>query len=111
MNNSDFNQVVSDTFKMCENTLYRKGSEYSDIETKVEADRLSQFKLAAMQQGIYPTMALGGMMIKHTTSIYDMLRRSKDESFPLTQWNEKIIDHINYLLLLKALIVEETNNV
>lgn len=29
------------------------------------------------------------------------------EAFPLEKWDEKITDHINYLILLRALVVEE----
>ena len=54
--------------------------------------------------------ALGGMMVKHTTSVYDMIASGKE--YPLSLWNEKITDHINYLLLLKTTVVaslEKTN--
>lgn len=44
-------------------------------------------------------------MAKHTVSIYDMSRAN--EAFPLELWDEKITDHINYLILLRALLVEE----
>lgn len=44
-------------------------------------------------------------MAKHTVSIYDMAR--SEETFPLEKWDEKITDHINYLILLRAVVVEE----
>lgn len=44
-------------------------------------------------------------MAKHTVSIYDMAR--SDDSFSLEKWDEKITDHINYLILLRAVVVEE----
>jgi hypothetical protein len=43
-------------------------------------------------------------MSKHTISIFDMGRSKQD--FPLEKWDEKITDHINYLILLRALIIE-----
>lgn len=52
-----------------------------------------------------PKEALAGMMAKHTISVYDMCRSGKD--YPIELWNEKITDHINYLLLLKAIVEED----
>lgn len=45
------------------------------------------------------------MMAKHTVSIYDMCNSGL--KYPIELWNEKITDHINYLLLLRAIIEEE----
>jgi hypothetical protein len=50
------------------------------------------------------TQALGGMMAKHTISIYDMIDTGND--YPMALWDEKITDHLNYLLLLKAVVSE-----
>ena len=46
------------------------------------------------------------MMSKHVVSLYDMCYSSLLQ-FDLEQWDEKITDCINYLILLKALIKEE----
>lgn len=48
--------------------------------------------------------AISGMMAKHTVSIYDMVESGKP--FELAQWDEKITDHICYLILLRAALVE-----
>lgn len=48
------------------------------------------------------------MMVKHTVSIYDMVERG--EQFPLEIWGEKITDHLNYLILLKAVLIEDEAN-
>ena len=69
-------------------------------------DRLSAFKIAASLQGCTPKAALAGMMSKHIVSLYDMCYSSLLQ-FDLEQWDEKITDCINYLILLKALIKEE----
>ena len=45
------------------------------------------------------------MMAKHTVSIYDMC--NSGQKYPIELWNEKITDHINYLLLLRAIIEDE----
>ena len=69
-------------------------------------DRLNAFKIAASLQGCTPKAALAGMMSKHVVSLYDMCYSSLLQ-FDLEQWDEKITDCINYLILLKALIKEE----
>ena len=99
MNNNNFNQVVEDQLRRCMELLCYKGKEY-DSDTD---DRFHSFKVAAALQGETPLQALAGMMAKHTVSIYDMMRQ---DSSDLTIWDEKITDHINYLLLLKGLLMD-----
>lgn len=99
MNATKFNKVIEDVIDKCKNTLCQKAEEYATH------DRLHNFKVAAGIQGITNSAALAGMMAKHTVSIYDMA--TSDEVFPLAMWDEKICDHINYLLLLKALVIDE----
>lgn len=99
MNNQRFEKVVNEQLERCKNLLLKKGKEY-DHSTE---DRLHVFKVAGQLEGITPGQALAGMMAKHTISIYDLVS-SDCQSIAL--WDEKITDHINYLLLLKALIEE-----
>lgn len=91
-----FDTVVGDAHEL----LLIKGGEYA-----VDTDALSNFRKAADLQGVRMRDALGGMMAKHTVSIYDML--NDDADFPSAKWDEKILDHINYLILLRAIILEE----
>lgn len=100
MNNQDFHKVVDNQLELCGSLLVQKGKEY-DSDT---SDRFHSFKVAAGLQNITPVQALAGMMAKHTISIYDMIE-SGDSN--LTKWDEKITDHINYLLLLKGLLMEQ----
>lgn len=100
MNSEWFESVVKDQIKTCEDVLIDKAKEYSD-----DSDRLHNFKNAAGMMGCDTKEALSGMMAKHTISVYDMCRNGKD--YPIELWNEKITDHINYLLLLKAVVTEE----
>ena len=79
--------------------LCSKAKEYATT------DRLHNFKVAAQIQGISTSEALVGMMAKHTVSIYDMVRSGN--AYSAEMWDEKITDHINYLLLLKAVIEEK----
>lgn len=106
MNTETFNKIILEQVERCENTLCKKAEEYAT------EDRLHNFKVAATIQNCLPTTALGGMMAKHTVSVFDMLTElEKGNSFPIELWNEKIGDSINYLLLLAALIREQDNEV
>lgn len=54
-----------------------------------------------------PVKALGGMMSKHTVSVYDLIEDyEQDKVISKEIWAEKIGDSINYLLLLTALLEE-----
>ena len=100
MNNEDFRNNLDTIHEKIETVLGAKGEEYA-----TDNDRLHNFKVAAQVQGITVKEALSGMMAKHTVSVYDMIADGKDHS--LDKWDEKILDHINYLILLRALVVEE----
>ena len=97
-----FNKVIDDQIEKCRSVLIGKAKEYADNEND---DRLHNFKNAGGMMSESPRSALAGMMAKHTISIYDMCK--SDDDFSIAQWEEKIGDHINYLLLLKAVVVEE----
>ena len=100
MTNEQFEKVVDEQLKYCSELLLRKGQEYDSGSS----DRLHSIKTAAELQGISAKQALAGMMAKHTVSIFDMCWEG---SHSMEKWTEKITDHINYLLLLKALVKEE----
>lgn len=100
MTNNIFGEIVEDQLRLCKEVLGVKATEYSG-----EGDRLHNFKVAAVVQECSPRRALAGMMVKHTVSIYDMCVAQKN--YCQDMWDEKITDHINYLLLLKAVIAEE----
>lgn len=99
-----FNAVIDERITKCIDTLKVKSDEYATD------DRLHNFKVAAEMQDCTPITALGGMMCKHTVSVYDLIQRQEiglEVSKEL--WEEKIGDSINYLLLLTALIEESKN--
>lgn len=100
MTHEKFEAVVEDQLEYVKNLLLVKGKEYS-----LEADRLIAFKRAASLQGENMKQALCGMLAKHIISIYDMC--GSDQTFTLERWTEKITDTINYMLLLKAAVMEE----
>ncbi len=71
------------------------------------SDRLHNFKVAAELQNCTPMTALAGMMAKHTVSVYDLIQRQENGADVSPEmWDEKIGDHINYLILLSAMVRE-----
>jgi len=100
MKEKEFQSIFNDQVTYSERMLFRKGLEYS-----TEDDRLHNFKVAAALQGETQIQALGGMMAKHIVSIYDMIGSNK--TYSTEMWDEKIGDAINYLVLLKAILIEE----
>lgn len=104
MNSKDFEAVIEQRIEKCKEVLGVKASEYAT------SDRLHNFKVAAVLQHESTIKALGGMMSKHTVSVYDLIEAENNgEDIPLELWDEKIGDHINYLLLLWAAVVERKN--
>lgn len=101
MNQEEFKTIVEEQLAISRELLVIKGQEYSP-----EGDRLEVFKKAANLQGGTIKQALCGMLAKHVISVYDMCMSSKN--FTEERWIEKITDSINYLLLLKAAVVEES---
>lgn len=99
MNTEKLNEIINNQLNRCENVLVHKAKEYAT------EDRLHNFKVASAIQGCTPAQALQGMMAKHTISVYDMVNSGAE--YKLEMWDEKITDHINYLLLLRALAEEE----
>ena len=94
------NELALEQLERCKKIFSDKSKEYA-----LDTDRLSSFKQGAKLQNITPKQCLLGMMTKHIISIYDMVRTNKE--YDLHLWSEKITDIINYLILLKALVVEE----
>lgn len=102
MNSLTFNEVTERRLQECIDVMCRKSDEYS-----TECDKLHNFKVAGALQGCSDIKALGGMMCKHTVSVYDLINDFENgKNISLGLWNEKIGDSINYLLLLNALVVE-----
>lgn len=99
MKTEDFEKIVNQTLDRCKDVLIVKAREYAT------EDRLHNFRVAAGLEGITSRQALAGMMAKHTVSVYDMCRGGE---YPAAQWDEKIGDSINYLLLLRALVEDES---
>lgn len=102
MNSETFEKKIRERIDTCLAVLCDKAKEYAT------EDRLHNFKVAAHMQNCTPVKALAGMMAKHTVSIYDLINDHESGTYiDMGMWEEKIGDHINYLLLLTALIHEE----
>ena len=101
MNHETFKEIITQMQEDSLATLLEKNSGYSN------ADPLHNFHQAAKLKGETTLKAIGGMMAKHTVSIYDLINKASEEYVPEEVWFEKIQDHMNYLLFLWA-AVEET---
>ena len=107
MNALEFNKILEERCKKMRDTLNKKSAEYSTNENK-----LHNFNRAAETLGSCPEKALIGMAIKHWVSILDIVD-AIDETGKYPNKNmidEKIGDMINYLVLLEAMIKEDSNN-
>ena len=97
-----FNVILKKQIDRINELVVTKAQEYATD------DRLHNFKVAAELQNCTMDQALAGMMAKHTVSIYDMC--NTDKPSPLEMWDEKITDHIIYLILLRAVVEEQAVN-
>lgn len=100
----EFDAVVSRRLEKIRQTLVVKGREYSR-----DGDRLSNFKNGAAILRCTPERALLGYAAKQMTSVVDFVR-DLEASPPVerteAEWDEKLGDAINYLILLEAVTVE-----
>ena len=109
MNSKRFGDILDESFVKIESILAGKAGQYA-----TDDDRLSNFRRQAMLNDETVSAALQGNMSKHTVSLYNMLniaKRNPDktlaELFPLDVWDEKVFDHLNYLILLRAVILDQ----
>lgn len=102
MTMDDFDAVVERRLERIRQTLVVKGREYSR-----DGDRLSNFHNGARMLRCTPERALLGYAVKQMVSIVDFVR-DLDQGVVRTEaeWDEKLGDAINYLILLEAVTVE-----
>lgn len=102
MSPEEFQRVVEQRFGECRHVLVEKAREYAPGD-----DRFQNFKTAGAYLGCSPEMALLGMLVKHLVALRDFVDvTEKGGTIPEEQWNEKIGDSINYLVLLDGLLQE-----
>ena len=105
MTQAEFDEVFEEVVERSRKVLCQKAKEYAEGN-----DRLHNFNVAAQVQGNDPITSLGGMMVKHIVSVYDLIRReAKGQYVSKELFDEKIGDSINYLILLTAILVEKQN--
>jgi len=98
-----FEACVKKRQATCRKILKEKGEYYQASD-----DRLDQFKKAAVLEGTTPIGALGGIMVKHTIKLYDLIAAEENgEPIDKEEWDEVITDHTNYLHLLDGLLEEK----
>ena len=100
---ADFNKIVKGITNDIKDVLCVKAAEYA-----LNTDRLEAFKRGAQFLNTNPGDALLGMLNKHMVSIYTMVQNNG--KFSIERWHEKIVDAINYLILLFAIKAEEMKN-
>lgn len=103
MNVDRFEDILDTQIKRVRDVLGAKRDEYATANVDV----LANFKKSAHLRGCSVPQAISGMMVKHTVSIYDMVE--SDKEFPPEVWDEKITDHLNYLILIRAAVAEQTD--
>jgi len=102
MKSEEFEKKLNYIFDKIKSILEIKEGEYAR-----NLDRLNNFKRAALLKKTTPERALEGMWTKHIISIYDQLDDlDTDYHIPFEIWEEKLIDSINYHILLYCLLWE-----
>lgn len=103
MQHEEFAEIVAQQLERVSAVLGVKTDEYATHE-----DQLHNLRLSAILQGESLAEAALGMMAKHTASIFTMVKSGKP--FPTAKWDEKITDHIVWLILIKAALTEGAKN-
>ena len=67
MRTEQFENIINKRIETCKSVLCSKVEEYATD------DRLHNFKIAGELQKCTAVKALGGMMAKHTVSVYDLI--------------------------------------
>lgn len=94
-----FNAHVEEALNRVRELLSRKGEEYG------RSGVFHNFECAAVLTESTVPQALGGMMIKHIVSIYDMIGDYPQPAVDM--WKEKIGDAMTYLSILYAYVMME----
>jgi len=102
MDGKRLREIFQTQFDRCLKVTFKKSSIYAEKE-----DRLSNFYRAGDLNKEEPEKALWGMASKHVIALADFINDLNNGVIkPREEWEEKITDIINYLVLLKALLEE-----
>jgi hypothetical protein len=102
MEHGEFAEILEGVLARVSAVLGVKTAEYA------REDQLHNIRLSAHLQGESLAEAVAGMMVKHTVSIYTMIKDGRPH--PEELWDEKITDHMIWLVLLKAALIEGAQN-
>jgi hypothetical protein len=98
----EFAEILAQQLERVSAILGVKTAEYAT------EDQLHNIRMSAILQEESLPEAVVGMMVKHTVSIFTMVKSGKP--YPTDKWDEKITDHIVWLILLKAALTEGAQN-
>jgi hypothetical protein len=102
MTHEEFAAILDEQLSRITAVLGVKTDEYAT------EDQLHNIRMAAIITDESMAKAVIGMMVKHTVSIFTMVNSGK--AYPTEKWDEKITDHIIWLILLKAALTEGAQN-
>lgn len=102
MEHREFEGILVQQLARVSSVLGVKTEEYA-----TDTDQLSNIRASAELQHIPMREAVAGMMSKHTVSIYAMCRDA--DRHTIERWDEKITDQIIWLILLRAVLEEESH--
>ena len=101
MKPEEFNKFLNDLLSEMKSTLETKEQTYSS-----GTDRFHNFIKAGEIDDKRPIDALRGMQTKHRVAIYDFLNKENITDTSYEEWREKIIDNINYYILMLGMVKE-----
>lgn len=103
LSREEFNKSVQLQLNRIDSTLTKKNTEYATDDFP-----LHNFYESAKLLRSTPKEAAFAFMVKHLTSITDMVQ--SNNVYPLELWQEKLGDAKNYLVLIECLIEEELDS-
>lgn len=103
MNSSQFNAILKRRLDLIQRVLDNKAVEYASDDDKFANMRLS----AAITEVSLPKLCLSNFS-KHLASVVRMVNGDPC-SHTREQWDEKLGDAINYLILLEGIVAEMIN--
>ena len=100
-----FQEILERRIELIRNVLGKKAAEYARGD-----DRLHNFKRVARVKGCTTEDACIDGFCKHLVSILDTVDDVAKGVYAKTElWEEKIGDAINYLILLEAIVKEDSS--
>lgn len=96
MDDQQFDDIRAKIFSDCMTLMAEKGDEYAPKNLS----RLHGFDAASKLTGLSRTETVAAMMVKHTIAVFDITTSKWTTPKEVLYW--RIVDHINYLVLLRC---------